>query len=401
MSGDPVLKVEGLWKRYGLAWPAPVERLRERRGWNTRDKWALRDVSFALHPGEVLGIVGRNGAGKSTLLKTLAGVSPPTFGRVTVRGRLFPMIELNAGVNLELTGRENVWLLANMLGMPSAWLRQRMEAIEDFCELKEWFEQPAWKYSSGMLARLGFAVAMHVEADLLLIDEVLAVGDISFQRKCFAEMDRLRRKGTAALFVSHSLRQVERLCERALFLRDGRVEAEGEAGEVVHKYHFSSLTSAQLAHTGSVYPARFDPADHVRVTAVEFQSPAGEPMVAPVTGQPLDLVLHIESDEEFRNVIAGVNYFNDQLVYIAGASNQGSGVAIHLPAGPSRLRIRHPLFTPLLGVHSLAFKFIHETGAVLGAANPACYFDVHTPPAIRECYHHGMVMMETVWQPST
>ncbi|MBZ0306406.1 MAG: ATP-binding cassette domain-containing protein, partial [Anaerolineae bacterium] len=166
-----VIRVEGLYKQYGLPLPSPFSRLRGL----TEPKWSLRDIQFEVRGGETLGIIGYNGAGKSTLLKVLAGVTPPTRGQVEVRGRVFPMIELNAGMNMELTGRENVLLLGILMGMSRAEIRAKLPEIEDFCELGKWFDEAVWKYSSGMLARLGFSVALNVDADILLVDEVLAV----------------------------------------------------------------------------------------------------------------------------------------------------------------------------------------------------------------------------------
>ena len=181
MSEDVVIRIEGMWKRYGLPIVPAL-----RRGWRAlrgrgpgnEDAWVLRDVNLEVRRGETLGIIGRNGAGKSTMLKVLAGVTPPTRGRVEVRGRIFPMIELNAGVHPELTGRENVHLLGAVMGLGRREVRAKLPAIENFCELGEWFDKPVRMYSSGMLARLGFAVAINVDSDIIMVDEVFAVGDL-------------------------------------------------------------------------------------------------------------------------------------------------------------------------------------------------------------------------------
>ncbi len=223
MINDAVIKVQGLWKRYGL--------LR-----NTSD-WALRDVNFQLEKGEMLGVVGRNGAGKSTLLKILAGVSPLTRGNIQVQGKIFPVIELNAGVHPELSGRENVHLLAAIMGLTKQETRRILPQVQDFCELADWFEQPVRKYSTGMLARLGFSVAASIKADILLIDEVLAVGDIAFQRKCIGWLNQARQDGTTIIFVSHNLNYVERLCTKALYLESGMVKAFGEVKDVCTQYY--------------------------------------------------------------------------------------------------------------------------------------------------------------------
>ncbi|MFH1023623.1 MAG: ABC transporter ATP-binding protein [Planctomycetota bacterium] len=230
MPDDTIIRVDGLWKRYGLPLPGFTGRGRD------SGMWALRDVNLEIRRGEIFGIIGRNGAGKSTLLKVLAGVSPPTRGRVEVTGRVFPMIELNAGLHMELTGRENVRLLGMIMGLSRRDIEAKMPEIEAFCELGEWFDRPARMYSSGMVARLGFAVAMNVEADVLLVDEVLAVGDLALQRKCYESMSRFRASPKTVVLVSHNLNQIERMCGRTLLLHDGRIVSSGSPPEIVYEY---------------------------------------------------------------------------------------------------------------------------------------------------------------------
>jgi lipopolysaccharide transport system ATP-binding protein len=238
MADDVVIMIEGLWKRYGLL-PELQERWDALRGGvsDTRDgHWALRDLDLEVHHGETLGIIGRNGAGKSTLLKILAGVTPATRGRVEVRGRAFPMIELNAGLHMELTGRENVYLLGAVMGLTRAEVAARMEEIEEFCELEEWFDRPVRKYSSGMLARLGFGVAVNVDADVLLVDEVLGVGDLDFRNKCMRRMESLRSAGRTTLFVSHNLYHVRRTCDRVMVLEKGEAVFLGHPEKAIERY---------------------------------------------------------------------------------------------------------------------------------------------------------------------
>jgi len=239
MSEDVVIRIEGMWKRYGLPIVPAL-----RRGWRAlrgrgpgdEDAWVLRDVNLEVRRGETLGIIGRNGAGKSTMLKVLAGVTPPTRGRVEVRGRIFPMIELNAGVHPELTGRENVHLLGAVMGLGRREVRAKLPAIENFCELGEWFDKPVRMYSSGMLARLGFAVAINVDSDIIMVDEVFAVGDLSFQNKCLASLKDLWEAGKTILFVSHSLDALQYLTRRGIVLDEGVVVADGAPAEMLNRY---------------------------------------------------------------------------------------------------------------------------------------------------------------------
>ena len=190
---------------------------------------ALDDVSFSIELGEVVGIIGHNGAGKSTLLKHLANISKPTKGNVIVRGSIAPLIEVGAGVNPELTGRENIYLNGAILGIPKKIIHQKMDEIIEFSELEQFIDTPVKRYSSGMTVKLGFSIATSLDADILIVDEVLAVGDLAFQRKCFDRMeDMIKRQGKTVLLVSHNIRQIQRLCNRVILLDHGRINMEGE-----------------------------------------------------------------------------------------------------------------------------------------------------------------------------
>jgi ABC-type polysaccharide/polyol phosphate transport system ATPase subunit/glycosyltransferase involved in cell wall biosynthesis len=250
-SGDTIIRVNGLWKRYGLSLPDIIVRGlnrltsisslkggREKNGGLEKDggQWALRDVSFEIKRGDTIGILGRNGAGKSTLLKIIAGVTPSTKGKVEVLGKVFPMIELNAGIHMDLTGRENVKLLGAIMGLTSDCIKGKMSDIEEFCELGEWFDRPVRMYSSGMLARLGFAVAINVQADVVLIDEVLAVGDTLFQLKCINAFRELINQGTSILLVSHNYRVLKQVCSSGMVIERGRIIEFADIDKAINIY---------------------------------------------------------------------------------------------------------------------------------------------------------------------
>ena len=201
-----------------------------------RQLWALRDVSLEVGSGEVLGVVGRNGAGKSTLLKVISRVLHPNHGRLVMRGSVAPLLELGAGFHFDLTGRENVYLNAALLGQPIRVIEDHFEEVVDFSELREFIDFPIRNYSSGMLTRLGFSVATMIRPDILLIDEVLAVGDARFQEKCLERIYEFRSRGTTIVLVSHQIAQVEQHCDRALWIDHGRVAAFGDTAEVVAGY---------------------------------------------------------------------------------------------------------------------------------------------------------------------
>jgi lipopolysaccharide transport system ATP-binding protein len=205
--------------------------------------WALRDVSFSVQEGEVLGLIGRNGAGKSTLLKVLTRITTPTSGRAIIRGRVGSLLEVGTGFNPELTGRENVFLNGSILGMKRKEIQRKLDDIVEFSGVGKFMDTPVKRYSSGMYVRLAFSVAAHLEPEILLVDEVLAVGDAEFQQRCLGRMEDLSGTGRTVLFVSHNMQAVNQLCDRAIWLEGGQIHAEGEPSDVVTKYLHSALGS--------------------------------------------------------------------------------------------------------------------------------------------------------------
>ena len=279
MSALPVIQVEQLSKRYligheraGRAGETFREMLMSnarRLGRTARDMtrgrqivqgdeieafWALKNVSFDVREGEVLGVIGRNGAGKSTLLKILSRITEPTEGRVTVRGRVASLLEVGTGFHPELTGRENIFLNGAVLGMGRAEIRRKFDEIVAFADVEKFLDTPVKRYSSGMYVRLAFAVAAHLEPEILIIDEVLAVGDAEFQRKCLGKMQDVAGSGRTVLFVSHNMAAITSLCHRALLLADGKITLEGKTAEVVA--HYSSTLTEETEQSFPADPNR-------------------------------------------------------------------------------------------------------------------------------------------------
>ena len=250
---SPAVRLEHVTQRFRVIQERP-DTLRElfskflRHEVSYHDFDAVSDLSLQVPHGQMLGLIGRNGSGKSTLLKIIAGVYRPTSGRVQVRGTLAPLIELGAGFHQELTGRENIMLNGLLMGCSREQMNAREQRIIDFAEIGEFIDTPIKQYSSGMQTRLAFAVATEVDPDILILDEILAVGDAAFQQKCFARIENFRRAGKTILFVSHNMNQITEYCDRVIMLDRGKIVSDGSAAEVVETY--KHLTVPELANAG-------------------------------------------------------------------------------------------------------------------------------------------------------
>jgi lipopolysaccharide transport system ATP-binding protein len=279
---DYAIRAEGLSKQYVIgareqpyhtlrealtrAMTAPFKRLRNvyRRPEAKETVWALNNVSFQINRGEVVGIIGRNGAGKSTLLKILSRITAPSEGRVAVRGRVASLLEVGTGFHPELTGRENIFLNGAILGMTRSEVRQKFDGIVSFADVERFIDTPVKHYSSGMYMRLAFAIAAHLETDILLVDEVLAVGDASFQQKCLAKMQDVAGHGRTVLFVSHNMTAMQALCERVIYFEDGKIRGDGDPKAQIQRY-LSSTTISQTQRE------RLELADELTVVKAAFR----------------------------------------------------------------------------------------------------------------------------------
>ena len=286
------IRAEHLSKRYMLP-PGSGRRWRRRQAF-----WALKDVNFGVRRGEALGVVGPNGSGKSTLVKLFSRITAPSEGTITLNGRLSALIELGAGFHPDLTGRENIFLCGSILGMTYREIARKVSDIVEFAGIDGFIDVPVKKYSSGMFVRLGFSIAVHLDADIVLFDEVLAVGDVAFQARCFERIEKLRKSGTTVVLVSHDFAAIERICDRAVLLRSGQVEMIGEPPAVIE--HYQALASSALAHPGQPggEPKR------VTCKTLSFATPTGEPVR---TGGPLRCCLAYEAWERLDDVIVTVS----------------------------------------------------------------------------------------------
>jgi len=254
--------------------------------------WALENVSFEIQPGEIIGVIGRNGAGKSTLLKILSRITEPTAGRAELYGRIGSLLEVGTGFHPELSGRENIFLNGSILGMSHREIARKFDEIVAFAEIEQFIDTPVKKYSSGMYVRLAFAVAAHLEPEILLVDEVLAVGDAAFQKKCLGKMGEVSKDGRTILFVSHNTAALLGLCNRGLLLEHGKLTADGEIESVVHSY-LKSLR-ANTSNDLSDFPNR-EGKGRVRVTGIAFEDELGNQIENGISGQPLVVKLSYQS----------------------------------------------------------------------------------------------------------
>lgn len=302
-SSEPAVTLDGISKEYRLGELSGSGSFREALvGFFRRDRQpphilqALQDISFSVPEGQAVGIIGKNGAGKSTLLKVLSRITTPTTGSIGVRGRLSALLEVGTGFHQDLTGRENVYLNGSILGMTKGDVDERFDDIVRFAEVERFLDTPIKRYSSGMRLRLGFAVAAHLDPDVLLVDEVLAVGDASFQKKCLGQMDELRRGERTILFVSHNMAAVETLCSRAIWIDAGRVREDGPAPEVISNY---------LSSYGGTEGSQQDLGDvtdrtglgNIRFTGIEYVNAAGEPTDLIRSGDRVTVRLHYKATE--------------------------------------------------------------------------------------------------------
>jgi lipopolysaccharide transport system ATP-binding protein len=334
MSSSVAIAVEGLGKRYTIGAPigvssfreslvatlsSPWRRLQHLNGGSAPQFWALRDVSFDVHVGEVIGIVGPNGAGKSTLLKVLSRITPPTEGFIELSGRVSSLLEVGTGFHHELTGRENIFLNGAILGMYRSEIRRKFDAIVAFAELEQFIDTPVKHYSSGMFVRLAFSVAAHLEPEILIVDEVLSVGDLHFRNRCLGRMQDLRDEGRTVLFVSHDLTSVRQLCSRALLLNGGRVVDDGEPDEITRRYE-RMHRDADSNDSGAADRVNPPPEYHLR--RVELRNQAGVVTNRFDAGDVMAIHLWASGPAPDNSYTVEFKLFNDQDEVISfGAAN--------------------------------------------------------------------------------
>jgi lipopolysaccharide transport system ATP-binding protein len=356
--------------------------------------WALRDLEFQVPPGQAIGIVGPNGAGKSTLLKVLARVTEPTTGEARIRGRVGSLLEVGTGFHSELTGRENAYLSGAILGMRRAEIDRKFDEIVAFAEIDRFIDTPVKHYSSGMFLRLAFSVAAHLEPDILIVDEVLAVGDADFQRKCLGRMEEVRtREGRTVCFVSHNMAAVRRLCDRALLLKSGSLAADGTPEEVTSLY----LASGSHDH----HPESWIPVTGVvrrgtgacQFEAIRFTSGTRQTAFAPYTDGPLEVRLRVRAIGPVEVGSLAVTLYDVHGSKLVNADSHSLESPLHLAGGVQEVRCRIESLHLNPGPYVLGLGMSDRAGMVLDFSESVLTLEVVPPPGHRprRPEHDGVV----------
>ncbi len=380
MSGSsPIaIEIDGLWKQFrkggheGLLWEAAVRsarRLLSRPSANRKDTfWALQEVNLHVRRGEAVGIIGPNGAGKSTMLKVLSRVLRPDRGHIAVNGRLSGLIEVGAGFHGDLSGRENIFVNGAILGMSRAEIRRKFDRIVDFAGIGDFLDMPVKRYSSGMYVRLGFSIAAHMEPEVLLVDEVLSVGDVSFKAKCMDAMRNFLRRGTSVLFVSHNLAQIKRFCDRVVLLDHGQVRLEGTPDEAIADYsrlvtdmEDANPEGIENSHIGG----RTELKGPARIAGVRILKGDGAPARTFVSGEPVRLEIDYEVDPsageiDDLNFAISVHMFGAGLFY--QFESRRDGLRTGRCAGQGRVAVNLPKLSLGEGVYQVSVALADEKG---------------------------------------
>jgi ABC-type polysaccharide/polyol phosphate transport system ATPase subunit len=356
-----------------------------------RDVQALHDVSLSVEPGDAVGLVGRNGSGKTTLLRVISGIIKPTTGRIEADGRIASLLELGAGFHPDFTGRENVYLNGSIHGLSRARVREVMDEIVAFAELEQFIDLPVRTYSSGMFMRLGFSVAAHIQADVLLLDEVFAVGDESFQRKCFGKIAEFKNRGGTIVFVSHDAQAVERLCDRAVLLRQGEVAFDGDTREAIAAYR--RLLSADANPEELEAGLKEWGSGEARIVTAQLLDDDGDERVQLAAGEPATVRLVVAADAGVDAPLVSVELRDDGGMVLGTVVQDTEALGWNVTAGERELRFRLPRLPLADGRFHLRFALTDaESGHPLHMLDDALRFYVF--PAGSET---GAVLLDGDW----
>jgi lipopolysaccharide transport system ATP-binding protein len=362
-SSDLAISVRGLGKSYIIAHKstlptnlreAIVDRLRRPLGNGQQANetfWALKDVDFDVRHGEVVGIVGRNGAGKSTLLKLLSRITSPTAGGIDIYGRIASLLEVGTGFHPELTGRENMYLNGTILGMTRREIDRKIDEIVDFSGVERFLDTPVKRYSSGMYVRLAFAVAAHLEPEILIIDEVLSVGDAAFQKKCLGKINDVAHEGRTVLFVSHNMATVGALCERVVLLEQGRLTFDGLTEDGVARYVRTATATPSVDLTAATH--RHGPREYGRIRSISLLDAGRAPCDHFAMGEALTVEMEMECGQRLYPAEVGFGLANDYAATIHFFVSAWEGLELNLEPGRHRFRVTIPRLLVFPGTYTL------------------------------------------------
>ena len=384
---------ESIYELAGATW----DRVRGRnRSETTEEFWALRDLNIEIQPGEVVGIIGRNGAGKSTLLKILSRITPPSTGRALIQGRIGSLLEVGTGFHPELTGRENVYLNGSILGMSRREIVRRFDEIVSFSEIAEFLDTPVKRYSSGMYVRLAFAVAAHLDPEILLLDEVLAVGDATYQKRCIDRMRQIASSGRSVILVSHNMDLIPRLCKRAILLDRGQVSATGPAGTIVRQYLEDAsgrCVDEDLSRKSRVGDGR------ALFTHLCLIGPDGQPRLNHPSGEDLIIRVRIQSQKRISNAALAVNVATVTGTRIHSGWTREVGFPLSLDRGTQEYQCHFRKVRLRPGRHMTIGLWL-EAGSVVDSLEEAMTFEViegHGAEHLSTDRHQGVVLCDYEW----
>ncbi|HXT63748.1 MAG TPA: ABC transporter ATP-binding protein [Pyrinomonadaceae bacterium] len=341
--------------------------------------WALKDVSFDVSRGEVIGVVGRNGAGKSTLLKILSRITEPTQGYADITGRIASLLEVGTGFHPELTGRENIFLNGSILGMRRAEIQRKFDEIVEFAEIEKFIDTAVKYYSSGMYTRLAFSVAAHLEPEILLVDEVLAVGDAAFQKKCLGKMGDVAREGRTVLFVSHNMAAVQRLCAHSLWIEEGRIKAYGNTNAIVDDYLSTSTATAPADRWVNLDHANRVGSGGVRFKALKYSVPDAETDTA-MSSEPLEVSLEVTSDCDRTVGSVAMTICDHHGTRLINADTLSFGKSVRLTEGSNNLRLTLDKLHLNPGTYMLGLWIADPIAGPFDYIDAACRIEVCKPP---------------------
>jgi lipopolysaccharide transport system ATP-binding protein len=360
--------------------------------------WALKDVSFEIKQGDRVGIIGRNGAGKSTLLKILSRITEPTCGRISIKGRIASLLEVGTGFHPELTGRENIFLNGAILGMSKVEIKKKFDEIVAFAEVEKFLDTPVKRYSSGMYVRLAFAVAAHLEPEILIVDEVLAVGDAAFQKKCLGKMEDVGKEGRTVIFVSHTMSTITTLCQRAIWLSHGHVEMQGDAEQITSKYLMHGAETS-----GEVILSR-DHSDNQfwfkRITLINSQENITSVFD---TREPIKILLEYSSNETINNLDISLRVYNYTGIPIF-TTNRSSVISSELTAGTYINEIEIPPLFLVPGSYHIDVGAHIPNVEVLSSHQSLLSFQVEETGSGMALYRgsaYGVVLVNIPWKEMT